>query len=225
MGFRIDIFFNYHQNVNKVKSISTTKELVSLLGKTDMYLLDLIQKGYFDKPLRILDAGCGAGRNMFLLAELGHELVGIDQDKQCINQLQNSLKTDSNYPNNITLRVGELDQLPFKDDEFDMVVCNAVLHFSKDTVQFEKMLTEMKRVTCANGVLFLRLVTSHTMSQNHSPFNRVIELQDGSKRFVAEQVWLKNLIESKLNLAYKEEFKTVNINEKRTMTTLVLSAK
>ena len=208
-----------------MKNISTTQELGLLLGKTDMYLIDLIQKGYFDKPLRILDAGCGSGRNLFLLAELGHQLVGLDKSTDVIDKLKKQLITHPNYSNAIDVGVGELDQLPFKDDEFDLVICNAVLHFSKDVVHFEKMLTEMSRVIGEDGLLFLRLVTSHTMHQNEGPFNREMTLQDGSKRFVVEHSWLKTLIETKLNLDYKEEFKTVNIDGKRTMTTLVLNTK
>ncbi|WP_332912670.1 hypothetical protein [Algoriphagus boritolerans] len=38
-------------------------ELNQLLGNVDIYLLDQILKGRFSKEMKILDAGCGEGRN------------------------------------------------------------------------------------------------------------------------------------------------------------------
>jgi hypothetical protein len=40
------------------------KELNQLLGNIDIYLLDQILKARFEKHCKILDAGCGEGRNL-----------------------------------------------------------------------------------------------------------------------------------------------------------------
>tara|TARA_R110002050_G_scaffold300786_1_gene472710 strand:+ start:51661 stop:52284 length:624 start_codon:yes stop_codon:yes gene_type:complete len=204
------------------KTVST-QTITYFLGKTDMYLIDLLQKGYFNNQLHILDAGCGMGRNLWMLAKLGHTLIGIDQNEIAIKSLNNEinrLKMDQN----ISARVGELDNLPFTDKEFDFVICNAVLHFAKDVSQFELWFAEIVRVVKPQGVVFLRFVSSHTMDDSKS-WNQVVNLPDGSTRFVVNESWLKEYLIPRYNLIYSEEFKTVNVANKRTMTTLVLRAK
>ena len=208
-----------------MKNVDSSQELRHLLGKTDMYIIDLIQKGYFDKPLSVLDAGCGSGRNLFLLARLGHKIVGVDKDEEVVLQLKNHINDMPEISQAIDVRVGELDHLPFSNCEFDVVVCNAVLHFARDIENFERMLTELKRVVVNKGVIFLRLVTSHTMVKKESQFNKTMMIADGTNRFVVDHFWLKNILKTKLDLEFLEEFKTVNVDDKRTMTTLVLGAK
>ncbi|MEJ2005165.1 MAG: methyltransferase domain-containing protein, partial [Cyclobacteriaceae bacterium] len=55
-------------------------DLNALLGNIDVYLLDQILKGRFEKSRRILDAGCGEGRNSRYLASQGKEIYFLDRD-------------------------------------------------------------------------------------------------------------------------------------------------
>jgi len=200
-------------------------ELKQQLGKTDMYLIDLLQKGYFDTSLKILDAGCGMGRNMELFSQLGHEIHGIDQNEQVIKRLKLKIKETNSSINPMNVGVGEMGDLPFDDGEFDFVICNAVLHFAKDVNHFETMFTDLVRVLKSKGVLFLRFVSSHTIENLADKFNTTLLLADESTRFVVDKYWLENTLISKLNLTNLEAYKTVNIDGKRSMTTLVLRAK
>lgn len=194
------------------------KQLKAVLSNTDMYLIDMIQKGYFDTPLKVLDAGCGSGRNIPLLKELGNEITAVDVAPHYIDNML------ERYPN-IYARVGEIGKLPFEDGTFDMIVCNAVLHFATDKQHFEDMFTDLVRVTKSGGHLFIRLVSSHTFQEHLETTNCVVQIPDGSRRFVVDYKWLKNALIPKLNLELKEPFKTVNVEDKRSMTTLVLRAK
>ena len=47
--------------------MSANDDLIAALGHTDIYLLDHFMKGRLTEPQRVLDAGCGAGRNLDLL--------------------------------------------------------------------------------------------------------------------------------------------------------------
>ena len=106
-------------------------ELKKVLRNTDMYLIDLVQKGYFDSPLKILAVGCGSGRNMTMLAQLGHELTGIDMDEKVISALKSRFENEKQIPIRPSIGVGELGNLPLESKQFDFIICNAGFTFRK----------------------------------------------------------------------------------------------
>ena len=53
---------------------ASIKELNHLLGNIDIYLLDQILKDRFKKSFKILDAGCGEGRNLIYFVRNGFKL-------------------------------------------------------------------------------------------------------------------------------------------------------
>jgi ubiquinone/menaquinone biosynthesis C-methylase UbiE len=202
-----------------------TISLKEVLGNTDMYLIDLVQKGYFDNPLKILDIGCGSGRNMTLLARLGHELSGYDSNDKVISELKSRFEIEKQIPIKPTVGVGELGNLDLEDNQFDFLICNAVLHFAKNKAHFESMVIDMVRVLKSGGVLFARFVSSHTLDNVGEEFNKQLNIADGSVRFVVDYEWLKKDLIPRLGLTNLEAYKTVNIDHKRSMTTVVLRTK
>ena len=63
-------------------------DLIKKLSNTDIYLIDLILKGYISENDRILDAGCGFGRNMNLFLTEGYSVQGFDPNEEAIHELQ-----------------------------------------------------------------------------------------------------------------------------------------
>lgn len=189
-----------------------------LLGNMDIYLLDQVMKGRYASSDRILDAGCGIGRNMtwFLLNRL--DVYGLDLDEHSIAQLR------LRYPDLPAnrLQAGDIGQLPFKNDFFDHVVCSAVLHFAGSQTHFDSMLQEMVRVLKPGGTLFIRMAASigiETVIVHLG--NGIYRIPDGSDRFLLTRPLLARLLaESPLSLI--EPVKTVNVQDMRCMTTLVL---
>lgn len=55
------------------------QELADIFGDIDIYLFDQLLKGRVTPGMRILDAGCGAGRNLQYLLRCGFEVFGIDR--------------------------------------------------------------------------------------------------------------------------------------------------
>ncbi len=202
-----------------------TLVLKDILGNTDMYLIDLLQKGYFDNPLKVLDVGCGLGRNMTMLARLGHDLTGFDSNEIVISELKSRFETEKELTIRPTIGVGELGALPLEEKQFDFVICNAVLHFAKDKAHFESMLSDMVRVLKSGGVLFARFVSSHTLQNVGHKFNKQMDIPDGSVRYVVDFEWLKKELIPRLGLINVEAYKTVNIDHKRSMTTVILRTK
>jgi SAM-dependent methyltransferase len=93
---------------------------------------------------RILDAGCGSGRNMELLARFGAP-TGVEPAQQSVEMA----RARGVGP----VVQGSLDaRLPFGSDSFDLVVCLDVLeHIADDRAA----LGELRRVTVASGRLLV----------------------------------------------------------------------
>ena len=62
--------------------------LNQLLGNADLYLLDQILKGRFAPGMRILDVGCGEGRNLVYFIRQGMDVWGIDRNPEALKLLR-----------------------------------------------------------------------------------------------------------------------------------------
>ena len=78
----------------------------------------------FKRRMRILDVGTGTGFLALLLAELGHEVVGVDLSK---GMLEVARKKANNAGIEVEFKLGDAENLPFGDDSFDGVVCRHLL--------------------------------------------------------------------------------------------------
>lgn len=94
---------------------------------------------------RILDVGCGNANLFTCLPEGKYELTGIDFSKNMIAEAKKNCSQ-------ATFLVGDAEKLPFDDDSFDIIVCNASFHhyIHPDTV-----LAEMHRVLKYGGKLLI----------------------------------------------------------------------
>ena len=57
-------------------------DLLAQFGPIDIYLFDQILRGRIARGMRVLDAGCGSGRNLVYLLREGYEVFGVDADPQ-----------------------------------------------------------------------------------------------------------------------------------------------
>src|SRR5437016_2472827 len=110
-------------------------ELESQFGGIDIYLFDQLLRGRIRPGMRILDAGCGSGRNLVYLLREGYEVFGVDQDPRAIAHLPVD-----------RFRVEPIEAMSFPDAFADVVLSSAVLHFARDDAQFQAMLLGTWRV-------------------------------------------------------------------------------
>ena len=103
--------------------------------------------------LRILDFGCGPGTISMGLAEVVDpgELHGIDVEATQIDLARAAAQAGGHA--NATFRVGDVTDLPFDDDSFDVAHCHAVLMHVPDT---PAVLAEVKRVLKPGGLIACR---------------------------------------------------------------------
>lgn len=188
-----------------------------LLGNVDIYLLDQILKGRFTKEMKILDAGCGEGRNAVYFINQGYQVFGIDPNETAIQYcryLSKSLRSDFDAHR---FQVGSLEEIPFHREAFDVVICSAVLHFAESVDNFEKMLIEIHRVLKNGGIFWFRMCTGFggILEQSRPLRNGKYALPDGSERFVFLKEYVDNL--KKIGFEFIENPKTVLVLDQREM--------
>jgi len=188
-------------------------------GNIDIYLFDQLLKGTYADCSTVLDAGCGKGRNLVYFLNSGYEVYGVDSDREAISQLR---KSTAGYPlisAEENFRVAKVEELPFEDEKFDLVISCAVLHFAQNLVHFEAMVDSMWRVLKPGGYLFCRLASEIGIeSAVHFIGNGRYILPDGSERFLVNQEMLLR-ITKKLGGKLHEPIKTTNVQNMRCMST------
>ena len=200
----------------------TIQELNRELGNIDLYLLDAILKNYLPENGKVLDAGCGEGRNLVYLLRNGYECYGADMNEAALRMLRFQLNTISpGYPAE-RFAHADLTSLPYKNDEFDTVVCIAVLHFAENEQAFHKMFAELVRVLQPGGKLLIRMTDDTTMSEAVSIGDGKFHLPDGSVRFLLTGSILNDVM-TRHGLTYLENYKSVVVRDKRSMNYLLLT--
>jgi tellurite methyltransferase len=198
-------------------------QLHELLGNIDIYLLDQVLKGQFQPSMKILDAGCGEGRNLIYFLKNEFEVFGIDQNERAIQSLIQLGKTINPALKTERFKVGSLDDLPYPNRFFDSIICSAVLHFAKDEAHFTRMVKELWRVLKFGGFMFCRLASDIGIENLVKPLgNRRFNVPDGSIRFLVNEEMLLNITDE-LGGILMEPIKTVNVQNNRCMTTWIIS--
>ena len=192
--------------------------LSEVLGNMDIYLLDQVMKSRYAFGESILDAGCGSGRNLYWFVQNDFDISAIDRSTEAINMLK------IQYPElkNDQLSVCPVEKMPFPTNHFDHIISSAVLHFAHNLLQFQNMLAEMVRVVKPGGSLFIRMTSDIGIEDKVVPLGEgVYQIPDGSTRFLLTKSLLNQCLQQ-YPLSLIEPLKTVNVDDKRCMSTLVM---
>lgn len=194
-------------------------------GNIDIYLFDQLLKGRIQRNHRILDAGCGGGRNSYYFLKEGFEIYGVDQNPLAIEGMREMASIIAPGYSANRFKTAELSRLPYKDKSFDWIICNAVLHFANDHSHFESMMREMWRVLKKGGIFFARLASDIGFEGKLKDLgNGRYYLPDESERYVVSEEKLLTYTE-KLHAELIERIKTTNVQNLRAMTTWVIQKK
>jgi|SRR5450432_848450 len=200
----------------------TTLDLGSLFGQIDIYLFDQILRGRIASGMRILDAGCGGGRNLVFLLQQGYDVCAVDPDPAAVRAVRALAARlaprlpDSNF------RAEAIESSSFPDHAADVVVSSAVLHFARDEAHFAAMLAGSWRLVRPGGLFFCRLASSIGMEGRFVPLGSGrYALPDGSERFLVDEARLIALTDE-LGGNLVDPLKTTVVQGQRCMTTWVV---
>ena len=181
----------------------------------DIYLFDQLLKDRVTKNSRILDAGCGSGRNIYWLLQNGFNVTAFDLDSNAIEALIDK------FPQ-LNFKQGAIEDRPFSDAQFDFIICNAVLHFAKDHSQFHQQFEALVENLAPYGILFIRMTSNIGLESKVSIGEKGrCDLPDRSSRYLITRKQIDDLC-AYHELQPIEPVKSVKVEDLRTMTTLVL---
>ncbi len=197
-------------------------ELPQFFGSIDIYLFDQLLKGRFTPGMRILDAGCGSGRNLPYFLRHGFDVCAVDETPGAMAQVRALAAELSPGLPPTNFRVEALEALTYPSEDFDAVIASAVLHFARDPGHFEAMVRELWRVLRPGGLFFARLASKVGLESRIAPLgDGRFHLPDGSDRFLVDEALLRALTKA-LGGTAVEPLKTVNVENLRCMTTWCL---
>ena len=197
---------------------TTGEELRRQFGDIDIYLFDQILRGRFDARRRVLDAGCGDGRNLIYFLQQGFDCHGVDSASQAIDAIRQIAARVAPRLSPTNFVVADLAHLPYPDASMPAVICSAVLHFAEDEHQFRSVVDETWRVLAPGGLFFARLASNIGLEDVVGPAGRQVRLPDGSDRFLVDEPMLLRYTQ-RLGGRLADPIKTTNVQRKRCMTT------
>lgn len=172
--------------------------------------------------MRIVDAGCGRGRNLIYLLREGYEVYGADRDAQAVEHVRALARTLAPALPGTNFRVEAVERMSFDDAFADVVLNNAVLHFARDDAHFESMLLGCWRVLKPGGLFFCRLASTIGMENQFERIEgRRYRSPDGAARYLVDEALLDSLT-ARLGSTLADPLKTTVVRQQRAMTTWVL---
>lgn len=103
---------------------------------------------YLPKQGKILEAGCGLGRLLIPLHQMGYNIEGLDYSRDAIERIKK-------YDSNIKARVGDVLNLPYPNESFDAYISIGVFSWLLD--KFSDGLNEARRVLKKDGLIFMAI--------------------------------------------------------------------
>jgi len=186
-------------------------------GGIDVYLFDQLLKGRFDAGMRVLDAGCGPGRNLVYFLREGFDVCGVDISPDAVAQVRSLARARApNLPEE-NFRQEPVEKMSFADESFDAVLSSAVLHFARGEAHWQAMMREMWRVLKPGGLFFARLASSDGVEGFVEHLGgRRYRLPGGVEWLLADERLLREVTDS-LRGELLEPLKTVVVHGARSM--------
>ena len=194
--------------------------VVEQFGRIDIYVFDQILRGNIRQGMKVLDAGCGGGRNIVYLLSEGVEVYAVDQSPEAVQTVRAMAAVLAPSLPAENFWVAAVEQMPFQDGFADVVICNSVLHFAKDDEHFVAMIAELWRVLKPGGMLFCRLGSTIGMEFERLRGN-VFRVGDGQEWLLVNEGMLMRLTQE-MGGTLVDPLKTTVVQGSRCMTTWVV---
>jgi SAM-dependent methyltransferase len=194
-------------------------------GEIDVYLFDQLLRGRIAEGMRVLDAGCGAGRNLVYLLRAGFDVWGVDESAEAIAHTRRLAARLAPHlaPELVAerFRVEPVEAMSHGSASMDVVISSAVLHFARDEAHWLAMVHEMWRVLRPGGVLFARLATTVGQDALRPLGGRRYVMPDGDTRYLVDHELLLE-VTGRLGGALLDPVRSTVVHALRSMGTWVV---
>ncbi|MEE9265023.1 MAG: class I SAM-dependent methyltransferase [Vicinamibacteria bacterium] len=200
-------------------------DLGAEFGRIDIYLFDQLMRKNISAGARVLDAGCGSGRNLVYLLRSDHEVFAVDTNAEAIDDVRKLAAALSPQLPETNFRVEAIEAMTIPDQSVEVVLCSAVLHFARDDEHFWAMVNAMWRALADGGLFFCRLASTIGMEERcRRVEGRRFVSPDGVERYLVDEAMLVDAT-AKLGGELVDPLKTTVVQDQRCMTTWVVRKK
>lgn len=195
--------------------------LLEQFGDVDIHLFDQLLHGRIAAGMRILDAGCGSGRNLAYLMREGFDVWGVDENPVAIDRVrQLAARLAPRLPAD-RFRVERIEALSHESGSMDFVISSAVLHFARDDAHWKAMIDQMWRVLAPEGILFARLATTVGQTKLQPLGGGRYVMPDGDTRYLVDHERLLE-VTRELGGTLVDPLKSTVVHDRRSMGTWVV---
>ena len=117
---------------------------------------------------RVLDIGCGAGRNALPLARLGWNVVGTDLSWPMLRAAANRTH-EHRLDDRLHVILAPMERIPARDRSFDLVIAHGIWNLARSAAQFRRALDEAARVAKPGAGLFVFTFSRNTLPAQIAP--------------------------------------------------------
>lgn len=117
---------------------------------------------------RVLDVGCGAGRNLVPLARLGWEAVGLDLSWPMLAAAADRVGAEA-LTGRCHLAQAPMDALPIRDGSADLVIAHGIWNLARSTLEFRHSVQEAARAARPGALLFVFTFSRRTIPPDCMP--------------------------------------------------------
>ncbi len=117
-----------------------------------------------DRPLRVLDIGCGAGRNAVPLARAGFVTTGTD-----LSQPMLKAAAGRDAAGRLNLLLAPMDALPIRDHSSDLIIAHGIWNLARSGVELRRAIAEAARVAAPHARLFVFTFSRRTLRPDARP--------------------------------------------------------
>ena len=149
----------HQKNINKINKDNINYYIECLeklfVSRSHLAVTEMPYKKINNK--KILEIGCGTGGHSLFFASKGAYIFSTDLTPARVESSRKLLKNLKNLKSEF--KVCDAENLPFEDNNFDIVYSNGVIHHTYD---IKKAITEIHRVLKPNGKAFIMLYSKNS---------------------------------------------------------------
>ncbi len=112
---------------------------------------EIAKNSFINENSKILEIGCTNGFSSLEINKLTNcNVIGIDINQNSVDNAKKRIKENGLNPKKISFEYGNAEELRFKDNEFDLIICGNAMSFVSNK---SKAINELKRVLKPNGFI------------------------------------------------------------------------